>query len=381
MLIAGARTATPEGVLDPGWIEVDRGRIARVGTGDPPATPTHHFPGALIVPGFVDMHVHGGGGDSFTEGSEQSAAAAAAFHRRYGTTTLAASLVTARTAELERRLRMLSGLVADRVVAGVHLEGPYLHPRRRGAHREALLRTPDEGERRNLDRLLTVAPRTVRMVTLAPELDGGLDAVRAAVAAGAVAAVGHSDADYATARAAVDAGATVATHLFNAMPPLHHRAPGAAGALLEDPRVTLEVICDGVHVHPALLALVMRATGTERVALVTDAMAAAGMSDGDYLLGGQRVRVRGGVARLADGDSIAGSTLTAHAAFCRAVQDVGVPVEAAARMAATVPAEALGLRDVGQLAPGRRADLVVLGTDLRLLRVLAGGRWVEGVGT
>lgn len=376
-VVAGARVVTPAGVLDPGWIEIDGEWISRTGPGAPPRPPDADLTGSIAVPGFVDMHLHGGGGAAFTTGSAEAAARALLFHRRHGTTTAVASLVSAPAAVLRAQLDALSGLVDDGELAGVHLEGPYLAAARCGAHDPAVLRPPDRVE---LARLLAAAGGIVRMVTVAPELDGALDGIRQVVGAGAVAAIGHTDAAYDTARAAVEAGATVATHLFNAMPPLHHRQPGAAVALLGDDRVTAEIVCDGAHLHPAVIDMAARAAGADRVALVTDATEAAGMPDGEYTLAGRPVRVERGTARLAGGAALAGSTLTADAALRQAVRQAGIPLEVAARLAAAVPARALGIPDVGEIAPGYRADVVVLDADLRVRRVLARGRWVEEAG-
>jgi N-acetylglucosamine-6-phosphate deacetylase len=375
-VLAGAGVVTPDGVLEPGWLRVDGTRIAAVGAGPPPpdADPVD-LGGGYLVPGFVDMHVHGGGGAAYTTGDADEARAAAAFHRSRGTTTTVASLVTAGVDDLERAIRVLVPLVHEGVLVGVHLEGPYLSAEHPGAHDPALLRAADAGE---LDRLLRAGQGTVRMVTLAPELPGALELVRRTVAAGAVAAVGHTDATYAQARAAFDAGARVATHLFNAMRGVHHREPGPVVAALEDERVTIELINDGVHLHDAVTALAFAAAGAARTALITDAMVAAGMPDGDYRLGAMDVRVRDGVARLAAGDSIAGSTLTLEVALRRAVRDLGVPIATAARAAATTPARAIGLGDrTGALQAGMAADLVVLDDDLAVQAVMAGGEWLS----
>src|SRR6266536_1623831 len=246
---------------------------------------------------------------------------------------------------------------------------------RGGAHDPAFLRPPALPEVR---RLLAAGGSALRMVTLAPELDGGLDAVRAVVAAGAVAAVGHTDATYEVARASIDAGARLGTHLFTGMRPVHHREPGPVVALLEDDRVAVELVNDGTHLHPAIVRGVVAAAGPDRVALITDAIAGAGMGDGEYELGGLRVRVSGGVARLASTGSIAGSTLTMDAAFRRAVVDAGLPLEVAARLTSSRPARMLGLDDVGAIEPGRRADLVVLDEKLEVVGVMARGAWVDG---
>jgi N-acetylglucosamine-6-phosphate deacetylase len=215
------------------------------------------------------------------------------------------------------------------------------------------------------------------MVTLAAELPYADDAVRRIVGAGARAAVGHTDATYAQSREAIEAGATVATHLFNAMRPLHHREPGPVPALLEDERVTVELICDGVHLHPAVVRLAIEAAGPDRVTLVTDAMAATGAGDGDYVLGELAVRVEDGVARLVEGGAIAGSTLTMDRAFQFVVREAGVAIEDAVRMASANPAALLGVGDrVGSLAVGHDADLVVLDEEFALQAVMAKGSWL-----
>jgi N-acetylglucosamine-6-phosphate deacetylase len=377
-VLAGGRVVVPDRVLDPGWVEVVGDRLTAVGEGAPARPADVDLRERVVVPGFVDLHVHGGGGASFTTGDEHEAARVVGFHRRHGTTTTMASLVTAELTELQRVVAALADLVADGLLAGVHLEGPWLSPRQRGAHDPGLLRDPEGSE---VERLLRLGRGAVRMVTLAPELDGGLAAVGRIVQAGAVAALGHTDATYAVTREALDAGATVGTHLFNAMRPVHHREPGPVVALLDDPRATVEVIADGVHVHPAMLRRAVTTKGAGRVALVTDAMAAAGMADGDYQLGGLHVEVLDGVARLAEGGALAGSTLTMDAAFRGAVHDSGLPLEVAAQLASTTPAGVLGLDAVGAIEVGRRADLVVLDQDLRVTAVMAAGDWVEDAGS
>ena len=365
--------------------------------------------GHLIVPGFVDIHSHGGGGHSFTSGEATAARAAAGFHLRHGTTTMLASLISAPAERLRAAVEALAPLVAEGVLAGIHLEGPYLSLARRGAHDPAYLRDPSIAE---LTDLLRSGQGAVRMVTLAPERTGALEAVRLLVANQVVVAIGHTDASYEQTRAAIAAGATVATHLSNAMPPVHHRAPGPVVALLEAPEVVCELIADGAHLHDGMLAFAARTAGPARTALVTDATAAAGMPDGAYDLGGRRVIVRGGVVRLAEpegspsaerspsvegppaagrsptaegspaaGDGpLAGSALTMDAALRRAV-GAGLSIVEAVQMAATTPARVLGLGDtLGALIPGLRADLVELDPHLRVVRVVRAGTMVAGRG-
>jgi N-acetylglucosamine-6-phosphate deacetylase len=371
-VLGNGRVVTHDAILDPGWIEVDGSRIVAVG-GSAPSHIDVDLANRYVVPGFVDTHVHGGGGGAYTSADPDSIAKVATFHRSHGTTSTIASLVSASAENLEQQVTVLAESVRSGVVAGIHLEGPWLSPGKKGAHDPAVLRPPTATE---VGRLLELADGTIRMVTIAPELDGGLAAVEQVVAAGAVVAVGHTMATYDQARQAMDAGATVATHLYNAMPSLHHREPGAVAALLEDPRCTVELVADGHHVHPAMLDLAVRAAGVDRVSLITDAMQAAGLGDGEYELGGRAVKVRNGLVRLRDGDSIAGSTLTMDAAFRFVVREIGVSLVEAARMAATNPAGALGLGDVGALRTGLQADLVLLDSALEVSAVMRAGVWV-----
>jgi N-acetylglucosamine-6-phosphate deacetylase len=373
VLLTASRIVTPARVFAPGWLLVDGDRIADVGPGEPPRTADVELPWATVVPGFVDVHTHGGGGASFDSGTEDAAATAVRTHRAHGTTSMMASLVSDHQEALIRRVRDLSALVDDGLLAGIHLEGPWLSPTHAGAHDPALLSEPKPAD---VDALIDAAAGHLRMVTLAPELPGGPDAIRQLTAAGVVTAIGHTDATYDEARAALDAGATVGTHLFNAMRSLHHREPGPVAALLEHADAYIELVADGVHVHPAALRLAARAKPHFTV-LVSDAMAAAAAVDGDYQLGRLTVEVRNGVARLAGGGAIAGSTLTVSAALKYAVQVAGLSLEDAVRGASATPAAMLGLERVGALRPGFRADAVVLDDQLDVRRVLHRGRWVE----
>jgi N-acetylglucosamine-6-phosphate deacetylase len=373
-VLSAPRIVTPEGVLTPGWIRVTGDRIDAVGAGAPaPSSEVEQVTGAWVVPGFVDAHVHGGAGGSYTTDSAEDARRAAALHLRHGTTSTMASVVTAPLDEMACAVGTLAKLVTEGLLAGIHLEGPWLNPVRCGAQSPRDMRTPDPAE---LERLLAAGDGAVRMVTIAPELEGGLDLVRQAAAAGLVAAVGHSDATAAQAAEAFAEGATHVTHLFNGLRPLHHREPGVAGAALAHPTVTCELICDGVHLHDAAVGLAARAAGAERLLAITDAMAAAGMGDGTYSLGPMTVVVRGDVAELEDGSSLAGSVLTMDRAFRRLVRDVGLSVEQAVAMTAGTPARVLGLADVGAIVPGRRADLVVLDDGFELSAVIAAGAWL-----
>ncbi|WP_113699339.1 N-acetylglucosamine-6-phosphate deacetylase [Nonomuraea lactucae] len=372
LTLADARIVTPEGAHD-GWLTIEDGRITHVGRGPAPR-PGHSLGGRHVVPGFVDIHNHGGAGGSFPSGEQDGARAAIGLHERHGTTTMVASMVSGAIDDLVSAASSLADLCDDGLLAGLHFEGPYISKARCGAHNPAFLRDPSS---RELERLVKAGRGHVRMVTIAPELPGALDTIRTAGAHGVISALGHSDAGYEQTLAGIEAGGSVATHLYNAMPPLGHRAPGPIAALLEDDRVTVELINDGVHVHPAMLRLAVTAAGPGRTALVTDAMAAAGMGDGTYVLGSMRVDVAGGVARLAEGGTIAGSTLTMDAAVRRAVREVGLSLPEAVEAASLTPARVLGLDHIiGSIAAGKAADLVVLSDELEVAGVMKRGAWV-----
>jgi N-acetylglucosamine-6-phosphate deacetylase len=379
-VLSGARLVTPAGVLPGGWLRLAGERIAEVGVGPLPAAPDAGAPaaglvelgGGYLVPGFIDLHVHGGGGHDFT-GSSEELAAGLAFHRAHGTTRALASLMAAAPGALCEQLGRVAALAAtDGRLVGAHVEGPFLADTRCGAQDPARLARPDRGV---LDALLAAGQGRLRSMTVAPELPGALEMIAALDEAGVLAAVGHTDAGYDEAAAGFAAGARLVTHLYNGMPPLHHRAPGAALAALQS-GAALEIINDGVHVHPAMVRLAA-AHGIERLVLVTDAMHAAGMADGEYLLGGLPVTVAGGQARGSSTGTLAGSTLTMDVAFRRAVVEVGLPVEDAVRAASTNPARVLGLAGrCGAIGPGLDADLVHLDDDLRLRRVMIAGAWL-----
>lgn len=374
LITGGART--------PGsWVLFEDGRIADVGRGVPRGIASGpggaqglevvDARGAFLVPGFIDLHVHGGAGASFDEG-EASIRRVRMLHRSHGTTRSMLSLVTAAHDRMVERISNAARAAEeDPLVLGLHLEGPFLAARHRGAHPEEHLRAPEPDA---LASLVDAGRGHVRMVTLAPELPGAAEALAYLVDREVIVAIGHTDADYDQARAAFAGGARVLTHAFNGMWDLGHRAPGPVAAATGDPGVILELICDGVHVHPEVVRLAF-AGAPGRIALITDAMAAAGHGDGDYLLGELPVRVRDGIARLANGDSIAGSTLTQDEALRIAVNRARIPLERAVAALTETPARALGLDgSLGSLAPGYAADAVLLDGRLNVLRV-----WADGV--
>jgi N-acetylglucosamine-6-phosphate deacetylase len=374
-LIAAGTVILEQGICQSGWLETSGARIVDCRSGPPPRPADVDMPEAVVVPGFVDMHAHGGGGASYTDANDADILRAAMFHRAHGTTTTLASLVTASPADLLTAVGVLAESTRAGTVAGIHLEGPWLSAARCGAHDPTQLRDPTPAE---IDTLLAAGGGAIRMVTLAPERAASNDAITRFVDAGVIVAVGHTEATYEQTRRAVELGATVGTHLFNAMRPVHHREPGPALALLEDARVTVELIADGVHVHPAMLRAVIEAAGADRVALVTDATAAAGLGDGEFRLGAVEIDVVKRVARVRGTSTIAGSTATMDQLF-RAAASLGsdrdAALAAAVQMTSTTPARALGLGNVGSLRAGADANLVVLDRDLRVTRVMADGEW------
>lgn len=375
-LVANARLLTPDADLERGWVRVRGGRVAEVGAGDPPRPAAGEAAidagGLAVVPGFVDIHVHGGGGADLMDGAE-AVAAVSALQPRFGCTAYLPTTVTAPWDDTLRAVAALAGACerpppGARPV-GLHLEGPFLNPARAGMQPVAHMRAPDPAA---AAALLRAGRAQVRTVTLAPELAGAIALVGMLAGRDVVAAIAHSDATYEQALAAAAAGARRVTHCFNAMSPLHHRAPGVVGAALDCDALAVEAIADGVHLHPAALRLLWRVKGWRRVALVTDAMSGAGAPEGVYRFGGQAVTVQGGQARLRDG-TLAGSVLTMDAAVRQAVA-AGVPLREAVGMATLAPARAAGLRGVGRLAPGCAADVVALRADLTVAWTMVGGR-------
>jgi N-acetylglucosamine-6-phosphate deacetylase len=376
--LTGSRIVTPRAVLEPGWVTIRGDTIAGVGRGSPPAgTRVVDLPGGYVLPGFVDLHMHGGAGAQITTEDPQEIRRAVAFHRRHGTTRTLASLVTDRLDRMVAAVTVLAGMIraGEPGIAGIHLEGPFLNPAKRGSHHSEHLLNPDPVA---LQQLLDAGDGNIRVITLAPELPGGMQLLAQVVEAGVIAAVGHTDATYVQARDAFAGGARLATHLFNAMRPFHHRDPGPAGAALADQGVTCELINDGIHVHDDAVRIAVAAAGADRIAFITDATPAAGMSGGRYWLGPVPVIAEAGSVRLIDG-TLAGSTLTMDAAVRHAVDQVGLPLVQVATAAATTPARLLGIADrTGSITAGKAADLVILNEDLHVATVLADGAVIHG---
>jgi len=327
--------------------------------------------GQILTPGLIDIHNHGGGGASYEWGAE-AIRTARRLHRQHGATRQLLSLVTASPKVLISQIHAAAAETRrDPTILGIHLEGPFLSSQYPGAHDPALLRDPDPDL---VEQLLEAADGTLRQITMAPERTHFVESARMLREAAVVVAAGHTAATFEQAQAAITAGATLLTHTFNAMPRIHHRAPGPVLAFVDDASVWLEVICDEVHVRPELVRMLCQ-LAPGRVALVTDAMAAAGTGDGRYRLGNLDVDVTDGVARLAEGNSIAGSTLTLDLAVARAVRSVGLNPLTAVEAATIIPAQVLGVEDrFGRLEPGYVADAVLFDADWQVQKV-----WIDGL--
>jgi N-acetylglucosamine-6-phosphate deacetylase len=326
----------------------------------------------FLVPGFVDMHCHGGGGGSFPSGDIAQARKAAAFHAYHGSTSVIASLVTAPHTELLQACGELAPLVSEGVLAGIHLEGPYLSELRCGAQDPRWLRDPNREE---IDELFAAAAGTIRQVTIAPELPGAIEAIQQITRHGAVAAIGHTNADSTIVLNAVAAGARIATHLCNAMPPFHHREHTGTLSLLTNELVICELIVDGHHLSESMFQMLTRTAGPGRWALITDAISAAGQPDGIYTLGSQSVILQDGVARLqTDTAPLAGSVLTMDTAVRKAIAWGAKPTHAF-EAASGVAAAALELNSgAGRIAVGSAADFVGLNSRYEVVAV-----WKRGV--
>ncbi|MCY9663267.1 N-acetylglucosamine-6-phosphate deacetylase [Paenibacillus chondroitinus] len=382
LVITGARIVTEQGVIEQGVVHLKDGVIASVqsssawnsSTADP-AVETIDARGSWLLPGFIDVHVHGGYGADFMEASPETLDTITRFHAKNGTTAMLATTMTQTHEAIDRVLGEVSRYMQEPMpyaqLLGVHMEGPFISPKWAGAQDPKLMLPPQLSWLQDWHERF---PQLVKQLTLAPEVEGALETIAWLRDRGIVAACGHTDASYADIQSAVGAGLSHAVHTFNAMKPLHHREPGTVGAVLTDDRISGEVIADGHHVHPAAIRLLVKAKQPDGLLLITDAMSAAGLGDGQYDLGGQAVTVQSGVARLTEGGALAGSTLTMIDALRFMVREVGVSVEEASRFASGNPARLLQLQaSHGSIAHGKQADLLLVSPELELERV-----WIRG---
>jgi N-acetylglucosamine-6-phosphate deacetylase len=383
LAVVGGKVVTPSEVIEDGVVLCEDGKIRFVGSGRDAApeagSQVVDARGQIVMPGFIDTHFHGSGGDDVMAGGAEGIRRISRALLRFGTTGYLATTIAAQHSELMRTVE--DTIAAERAdendgpaaaLLGLHIEGPYINLKFKGAQPVAGIRDPNFDECREL---LSAAAGRIKIMTMAPELPGGMELIRFLKANGVEASLGHSDADYDTALAAIDAGARRATHLYNAMSGVHHRKPGLASACLNEPGIQAELICDGVHVHPRMAQLAWRAMGRDGLTLITDATAAQGVGDGHFTLGDFQIEVRGALCTLMDGVTIAGSVLTMNKAVGNAMNFTGMSLIDAAHTASFAPASVCGASDrKGSLETGKDADLAVLKPDFTVSHTIRAGR-------
>lgn len=381
MRIIRGMVYTEKMCFEPGEVAIEGERIERVERCEAGAL-TEKEAQTYILPGLVDIHFHGCAGYDFCDGTTEAVRTIASYEMTHGTTTICPATMTlseeqllgicaAAAAAVETEVLEEDVPLKD-VLRGIYLEGPFISEEKKGAQNPAYIRTPD---RQMLEGLQQAAKGMIRMVAIAPETEGAMDCIRECTGDFCF-SIAHTCADYETARAAMEAGAHHVTHLYNAMPPFTHRKPGVIGAAAENEDTKVELICDGIHIHPCVVKSTFKLFGAERMVLVSDSMMATGMDDGEYALGGQPVTVKGNRALLKDG-TIAGSATNLFGCLRTAIQ-MGVPKEEAVRAATRNPAEAVGLEEeCGMLLAGRRADILIADGEFALLEVIKSGRAVK----
>ena len=351
MIISAATVLIDQELQKEVWLEIEDGVIRSINSGTSPEYDLRYE--GILIPGFVDIHCHGGGGKYFSSLSDSEISQVIATHRAGGTVAGLASLVTEPIPNLISQIKRLVPFAERGEIAGIHLEGPYLSHARCGAHDPNLLRTPTISE---VETLLDAGQGFIKMITIAPELDGALEVIEYLAKSGVIAAIGHSQSDAATAQAAIDRGASVVTHFNNAMPKVVDGPGTMSSAVINELRVSLEIILDGEHVETQVVRSVFEAA-PNRIVMVTDAMSAAGSTDGTYQIANLEVNVKDGVARLASNGALAGSTLTMAKAFSHALNEIGISITEAVHAASTLPALILGRSDLGEIAVGKSGFL------------------------
>jgi len=379
--IVNANIVTEQGIVANGSIQVIGSTIAAIHESGAaaPQGEVIDAKGSWVLPGFIDVHVHGGYGADFMDASKESLDTITRFHSSMGTTSIVATSMTAPREALDDVIESVAAYRSNPMpyaqVVGVHLEGPFLNPSKIGAQ------NPDYVVLPQIDWIQTwydKYPGLIKTLALAPEREGALAMIEWCRDHGIVTAAAHTEATYDDMKAAAQHGLSHSVHMYNAMKPIHHREPGTVGAILTMDEVSAEIIADGVHVHPVCIKLLAAMKQQENLLLITDAMSAAGLDDGIYQLGGQDVLVKGGVARLKEGDSLAGSTLTMIRGFQYLVEEVGLSVEQVSKLASGNPAKLLGLSDtIGSIATGKHADLLLVTPSFELERVYVQGHQIH----
>ncbi len=382
LAIIGGAVVTPQGVIEGGSVLCEEGKIKAIG----PAGQVTPDPGSqildaknrIVMPGFIDTHFHGSGGDDVMANGVEGIKRISRALLKFGTTGFLTTTIAAGHSELLRSIEDTidaqtedSDSLDGAEVLGLHIEGPYLNLKFKGAQPESGIRDPNFEE---CGELLEAAHGRIKIMTIAPELPGGLELIRRLANSGVAASLGHSNADYDTVLAAIEAGATRATHLFNAMSGVHHRKPGLAAACLNEPGIQAELICDGVHVDPRMARLAWKAKGRDGLSLITDATAAQGIGDGVYTLGDFQIQVRGPLCTLMDGVTIAGSVLTMNQAARNAIEFTGMTMVDAAHTGALAPARVCGVADrKGSIEVGKDADLAILNPNFSVSQTIRAG--------
>ena len=383
IIIINGTIITPFHLVIGKAIIVEKGRIKEMANKEELSTTT--LTGAeviegkdkFIVPGYIDMHVHGGGGSDVMDGDYEAINQIAIAHSHFGTTSFLPTTMTMSKDKIIRSLRSICEAVkkgtAGAEILGIHMEGPYINPEKKGAQREEDIKKVSIEEFLEFNQ---ASGNLIRLVTIAPEMPGAIDFIKYLDKQKIIISVGHSNATYTQVQAGIQAGLSHATHTFNAMRGLHHREPGVVGAALTSPELTVEVIADGIHIHPVVIKILIKARENEKIVLITDAMRAAGLKEGTYDLGGQEVTVNKGQARLRDG-TLAGSVLTMDKAVKNMVSKVGVSLAKAIQMASFNPAKSIGIDDKkGSLEPGKDADIVILNKNLEAELTMVAGKIV-----
>ncbi len=378
ILIRNARLLTSDGTWDQGWLLIDGDKIAQMGKGTPPvveAAQSVEAAGLTALPGFIDVHVHGAVGHDTMDATPDAIQAISKFFASCGVTSFLATTMTGSKQDIERALQTVaacSGPMQDGAsVLGVHLEGPYINTKMKGAQIGEYVRRADPAEY-----LPWLEMNVIKEVTVAPEFPENQTLIKDCAARGVNVSIGHTEATYDDVQKAVSLGARQSTHTFNAMIGIHHRNPGTVGGALSNDQITCELISDTIHVHPAVLKVVVRAKGIDKVVLITDAMMGAGMPDGQYELGGQAVTVKAGTATLANG-TLAGSILRMDQGVRNILAATGLSIEDAWPMTSANQARQVGLADrKGKLAVGYDADVVLLDKAANVRTTIAAGRIV-----
>lgn len=381
-VITAAKLFTAEETIDHPVLVIEDGKIVALGSREelplPGGARHHDFPEKLLAPGFIDIHIHGGSGHDVMEPSPSALAAIEFGMAKHGVTSYLPTTVTAPLSNTLQSLEHLGnaikagGTPGRARPLGIHLEGPFISHAKRGVHPPENLLAPSP---KLLRQFYEASQGTVRMMTIAPEIEGSIETITDAAELSILVSLGHSNATFAEANAGIAAGARHATHTFNAMRPLDHREPGVLGAVLSDDRLTADVIADGLHIAPAIIKLFLRAKGLDRSVLITDAISATGMPDGRYKLGQFEVEVKGDRCDLSG--KLAGSVLTLDRAVRNVMQFVPLGLQDAVRLVTTNPARAIGMTEThGALEVGRTADIVVLTASGEIVATIAGGQFV-----